>query len=97
MPEFGGHPSVCPSGVERAPWLTTAHSTAAGELTPLSFQRLHDALRRRVLQHIFAASAAGADCQHTGDSYEQILRIAACHQTSPGCIAQRRRSISAKV
>jgi hypothetical protein len=60
-----------------APWLTTTHSPSAGKLTPLSFQRLHHALRRRVLQRIFAASAAGADCQKTAVAYEQIFRIAA--------------------
>jgi hypothetical protein len=62
---------------QRTPWLTTAHSTAAGALTPLGFQRLHHALRRRVLQRIFTASAAAADSQKTEARYEQIFRIVA--------------------
>jgi hypothetical protein len=62
---------------QKTPWLTMAHSAAAGDRTPLSFHRLHHALRHRVLQRIFAAFAAGADCQKTGASYEQIFRIAA--------------------
>jgi Transposase DDE domain len=49
----------------QAPWLNTVYTSPAGELTPLSFQRLHRALRRLVLQRIFAASAPGADCQKT--------------------------------
>jgi hypothetical protein len=61
----------------QAPWLTAATATSAGELTPLSFQRLHRALRRLVLQRIFAASAPGADSQKPEVSYEQIFRIAA--------------------
>ena len=62
---------------QQAPWLTAATATPAGELTPLSFQRLHRAVRRLVLQRIFAASASGADSQKPEGSYEQIFRIAA--------------------
>jgi hypothetical protein len=62
---------------QQAPWLTAATASPAGELTPLSCQRLHRALRRFVLQRIFAASAAGADCKKIEVSYEQIFRIAA--------------------
>jgi hypothetical protein len=62
---------------QRAPWLTAATATPAGELTPLSFQRLHRALRRLVLQRIFAASAPGVDSQKPEGSYERIFRIAA--------------------
>src|SRR6266850_1752463 len=61
---------------QRAPWLTAEHATPAGELTPLSFQRLHRALRRLVLQRIFAPSAPGADSQKIEVSYEQVFRIA---------------------
>jgi hypothetical protein len=61
----------------QAPWLNTASTSPAGELTPLSFQRLHRALRRLVLQRIVAASAPGADCQKTAVTYERIFRIAA--------------------
>jgi hypothetical protein len=61
----------------QAPWLTAAPASPAGELTPLSCQRLHRALRRFVLQRIFAPSAAGADSQKIEVSYEQIFRIAA--------------------
>jgi hypothetical protein len=64
---------------QQAPWLSMERTSSAGELTPLSFQRLHRALRRLVLQRIFAASAPGADCQKTEVSYEQIFRIAASH------------------
>jgi hypothetical protein len=62
---------------QREPWLTAAHATPAGELTPLSFQRLHRALRRFVLRRIFAASARRADGQQTEMCYEQVFRIAA--------------------
>jgi len=62
---------------QQAPWLTAATASPAGELAPLSFQRLHRALRRFVLQQIFAFSAAGADCQKTEVSFEQIFRVAA--------------------
>jgi hypothetical protein len=61
---------------QRAPWLTAEHATPAGELTPLSFQRLHRALRRLVLQRLFALSAPGADSQKIEVSYEQVFRIA---------------------
>jgi hypothetical protein len=61
----------------QAPWLNTASTSLAGELTPRSFQRLHRALRRLVLQRIFAASAPGADCQRNDVTYERIFRIAA--------------------
>jgi Transposase DDE domain len=61
----------------QAPWLTAAPASPAGELTPLSGQRLHRALRRFVLQRIFAPSAAGADSQQIEVSDEQIFRIAA--------------------
>jgi hypothetical protein len=79
------------------PMLTPAPYTAVGELTSLSCQRLHHALRRRVLERIFAASAPGADCKKIRASYEQLFRIATGHPISPGFIAQRRKSISAKV
>jgi Transposase DDE domain len=62
---------------QQAPWLTTATASPAGELSPLSCQRLHRALRRFVLRRIFAASAPGADCLKTEVSDEQIFRIAA--------------------
>jgi hypothetical protein len=62
---------------QQAPWLSVKRTSPAGELTSLSFQRLHRALRRLVLQRIFAASAPGTDCQKTEVSYEQIFRIAA--------------------
>jgi hypothetical protein len=62
---------------QRAPWLTTAPSTAAGALTPLSCQRRHHTWRHRVLQRIFAASAAAADSQKTEARDEQIFRIVA--------------------
>lgn len=62
---------------QSAPWLTAAHSTAAGALTPLGFQRLHHAWRRRVRQRIFTASAAAADSQKTEARDEQIVRIVA--------------------
>jgi hypothetical protein len=62
---------------QQAPWLTTATASPAGELSPLSCQRLHRALRRFVLRRIFAASAPGADCPKPEVSYEQIFRIAA--------------------
>jgi hypothetical protein len=62
---------------QQAAWLGAERSTPAGELSPLSFQRLHRALRRRVLQRIFAAFASGADSQQTAGSYEKIFRIAA--------------------
>jgi len=62
---------------QSAPWLTTAHSTASGALTPLGFQRLHHAWRRRVPQQIFTASAAAADSQKTEAREEQIVRIVA--------------------
>jgi hypothetical protein len=62
---------------QQAPWLSTERMSPAGPLTSLSFQRLHRALRRLVLQRIFAASAPGADSQKTAGSYEQIFRIAA--------------------
>jgi DDE superfamily endonuclease len=62
---------------QQGPWLTAAMATPAGELSPLSFQRLHRALRRLVLRRIFAASAPGADSQKPEVSYERIFRIAA--------------------
>jgi hypothetical protein len=62
---------------QQVPWLAAEHSGPAGELSPLSFQRLHRALRRRVLQRILATSAPGVDSQKTEVSYEQIFRIAA--------------------
>jgi DDE superfamily endonuclease len=62
---------------QQAPWLTAMTASPAGELTPLSCQRLHRALRRFVLQRIFAPSAAGADCQKIEVRYEDIFRIAA--------------------
>jgi hypothetical protein len=61
----------------QTPWLTAERATPAGELSPLSFQRLHRGLRRLVLQRIFASSAPGADAQKTEVSYEQLFRIAA--------------------
>jgi hypothetical protein len=62
---------------QQSPWLTAATATPAGALTPLSFQRLHRALRRLVLQRIFAVSAPGTDSQKPEVSYEPIFRIAA--------------------
>jgi hypothetical protein len=62
---------------QQAPWLGTERMSPTRQLTPLSFQRLHRALRRLVLQRIFMASAPGADSQKTAGSYEQIFRIAA--------------------
>jgi hypothetical protein len=62
---------------QQSPWLTAATATPAGELSPLSCQRLHRALRRLVLQRIFAASAPGVDSQKSKVSYERIFRIAA--------------------
>jgi hypothetical protein len=62
---------------QQAPWLTTATASPAGELRPLSCQRLHRALRRFVLRRIFAASAPGAHCPNTEVSDEPIFRIAA--------------------
>jgi hypothetical protein len=64
---------------QQAPWLSMKRTSPAGELTALSFQRLHRALRRLVWQRIFAAFAPGTDCQNTEVSYEQIFRIAASH------------------
>jgi DDE family transposase len=64
---------------QQAAWLGAEHMSPAGQLTPLSCQRLHRALRRWVLQRIFALSAPGADAQKTEASYEQIFRIAAEH------------------
>jgi hypothetical protein len=61
---------------QQAPWLTATTASPAGELTPLSYQRLHRTLRRFVLQRIFAPSAAGVDCHKIEVSYEQIFRIA---------------------
>jgi DDE superfamily endonuclease len=61
----------------QAPWLTAEPATPAGELSPLSLQRLHRALRRLVLQRIFAASVRGADFQKTASCYEQVFRIVA--------------------
>ena len=60
----------------QAQWLTAEGATLAGELSPLSFQRLYRALRRWVLQRIFASSAPGADSQKIEVSYEQVFRIA---------------------
>jgi hypothetical protein len=54
------------------------HSTRP--LTPRSFQRLHRALRRLVLQRIFAAFAPGADFQKPEGSDEQIFRLTASPQ-----------------
>jgi hypothetical protein len=62
---------------QQAPWLGAEHMSPAGQRTPLSFQRLHRALRRRVWQRIFARSAPGADSQKTEASSAQIFRIAA--------------------
>jgi DDE superfamily endonuclease len=62
---------------QQAPWLAAGTASPAGEPTPLSCQRLHRALRRFVLQRIFAPSAAGADSQKTAARYEQSFRIAA--------------------
>jgi hypothetical protein len=64
---------------QRAPWVAATGPNPTGELTPLSCQRLHRALRRFVLQRIFAASAPAADWHNTEGTYEQIFRIAACH------------------
>jgi hypothetical protein len=60
-----------------APWLAATGPNPTGELTPLSGQRLHRALRRFVLQRIFAASAPAADWHNTEVPYEQIFRLAA--------------------
>jgi hypothetical protein len=62
---------------QQAPWLGAERMNSTRLLTPLSFQRLHRALRRLVLQRIFAAFAPGADFQKTEGSYEQIFRIIA--------------------
>jgi hypothetical protein len=62
---------------QQAPWFTAERSTLAGELRPLSLQRLHRALRRLVLQRIFTASAPGTHLQQTAISHEQLFRIAA--------------------
>jgi hypothetical protein len=62
---------------QQAPWLGAECMNSTRPLTPLSFQRLHRALRRLVLQRIFAAFAPGADFQKTEGSYEQIFRITA--------------------
>jgi hypothetical protein len=62
---------------QQAAWLGAEHMSPAGQLTPLSCQRLHRALRRRVLQRIFARSAPGADSPKTAASDAQICRIAA--------------------
>jgi hypothetical protein len=61
----------------QAPWLRLEGDRLSGELTPLSFQRLHRALRRFVLQRIFAASACHADYEKTEATYAQLFRIAA--------------------
>jgi hypothetical protein len=62
---------------QQTPWLTAACASPAVELTPLSCQRLHRALRRFVLRRIFAASARRADWQQSEGYYEQVFRIAA--------------------
>src|SRR5262247_3286456 len=65
---------------QQAAWLSVERTTPSGELSPRSFPRLHRALRRRVLQRIFAAFAPGADSRQTAGSYVTIFRIAACQQ-----------------
>lgn len=62
---------------QQAPWLAVETASPAGELTPLSCQRLRRALRRFVLRRIFAASARSADWEKTEGSYAQVFRIAA--------------------
>jgi hypothetical protein len=62
---------------QQASWLRLEGTRLASELTPLSFQRLHRALRCFVLQRIFAASACSADWEKTEPTYAQLFRIAA--------------------
>jgi hypothetical protein len=62
---------------QQAPWLGAERMRPAGPLTPRSFQQRHRALRRLVLQRIFALSAPGADSQKPEPSDAQLCRIAA--------------------
>ena len=62
---------------QQASWLRLEGTRLASALTPLSFPRLHRALRCFVLQRMCAASACSADWEKTAPTYAQLFRIAA--------------------